>query len=362
MIRAARRPAPALKRKVMLGAVMRRAAVLESDERDFRRLVQATESNPLFHELLRLGALRRSRFPGVSPAFFRRVDSEAAPAGTFATAPAPGEIPGAADLLSRIGTADIQRFFLAPDRLYRQAEIARLTGLDSGEVRRAADLLNRLLGVSPAAPPLPAAPPPPRVTSVIARLSVNDGRLLIGDFSLDLARGRYLLDQALISRLRASLDRAGRHRLGTLLERLARINARRSTIYRVITALAGRQAAFLASGDPGRLCPLTQRQLGVELALDPGVLSRTIAHRAVETADGTIIALKTLFPGRAPVVSALIRRLEAEQPAPRLSDRQISCLLAERAGLTVPRRTVNFYRRRPGPAAASGKRECAGSS
>lgn len=355
------RPTARQAQKVKTAGAIGRARLMEAPEGEYMGAVREAEQDPLFMELVSRGVLRRVSFPGVSPAFFRRVPPESA-AGR-PTAPNASNQPdeAALELLARFRREDIQRFFLAPDRLYRRSEIARLTGRSTEEVEAAADLVNTLLEGSPGAPRQAPPPRPARETRVIARVDYAAGRPRIGDFSLDMSRGRYRLDEEALAAFRRALAPEARKRLGALLARLDRINARRSAVYEVTRALAEKQAPFLATGNRQKLRVLTQRRLARELGLDPSVVSRAVSSRAVQAAGATV-PLRDLFPGRRRVIGDLIAKLEGD-PArgERESDRQIARRLAEEYGLAVPRRTVNWYRRRRCPAAASGKRGYAGS-
>jgi RNA polymerase sigma-54 factor len=86
---------------------------------------------------------------------------------------------------------------------------------------------------------------------------------------------------------------------------------------------------------------LTQAQAAQRLAVHESTISRAVAHRCARLVSGEVVPLRRMFGANHDVRAAVA---ELRATVPRLSDRVIAELLAER-GIVVSRRVVNKYRR-----------------
>ena len=134
------------------------------------------------------------------------------------------------------------------------------------------------------------------------------------------------------------------------------VEMRRTTLYRVMSAILKLQRPFFLSGDEALIQPMVLRDVAALTGYDLSVISRATQGKYVATAAG-VYPLKFFFneKGRdmaegttAHSVMARIKEIigEEDKSSP-LSDEQITALLAE-AGLEVARRTVAKYRERLG--------------
>ena len=89
---------------------------------------------------------------------------------------------------------------------------------------------------------------------------------------------------------------------------------------------------------------MTQRQLSLELGISPSLLNRAIKKRALRLLDGTVAPLKKFFPGRQEEIKRAIKKIMKEEKGGEISDAQIKIILGRDYGLSLSRRTVNFYR------------------
>ena len=130
------------------------------------------------------------------------------------------------------------------------------------------------------------------------------------------------------------------------------LEARATTLLRVVRHLVREQAAFLDFG-PQALRPLTLRSVAEALGMHESTVSRAIARKHVRTPRGTIplraffaSGVDTLAGGSASstAIQEMIRRLvEAEDPRRPLSDARLAEAL-KGTGVPVARRTVAKYR------------------
>jgi RNA polymerase sigma-54 factor len=139
------------------------------------------------------------------------------------------------------------------------------------------------------------------------------------------------------------------HAAGRVLTALER---RRQTVRGVVQSIVRRQRGFLEHG-PDHLRPLSLREVADDISVHESTVSRTAAHRYVDTPHG-VFPLRSFFTNRLPgdpagVVSSLAARqriretVEAEDPSCPLADGQIARML-ETVGIRIARRTVVKYR------------------
>ena len=122
--------------RVKLGAKLKKAQILETSEEDFTRTVRETEANPLFHELLVWGGVKRKRFLGVSPAFFRMVNLEEGSAAHQRPETANFGDEEVTALIKKMGRENFMRFFLVPEKIYTVKQISDETALNKEEIEK----------------------------------------------------------------------------------------------------------------------------------------------------------------------------------------------------------------------------------
>lgn len=134
------------------------------------------------------------------------------------------------------------------------------------------------------------------------------------------------------------------------------IQSRQETLLRVVSAIVGRQKAFLEHGR-AMLQAMSMKELAGQLALHESTVSRACSGKYLATPHGTF-ALNALFrsgladaQGQMQSSAAIQSRIEAliraEAPESPLSDAGIEKLLGAQ-GLTIARRTVAKYREASG--------------
>ena len=330
--------------RVKLGARLKMAQILETSEEDFARTVKETEIDPLFHELLVWGGVKRKRFLGVSPAFFRKVSLDEGNAAHQRPEAANFGDEEVTALIEKMGRENFMRFFLVPERIYTVKQISDETALSKEEIEKVADFVNNFSasGLSPGTPS--PASPYTKGTRIIAAISRGQAGLMIEDLNFDLCRGRYLIDDSLVQQFKNSLPPGRKRSLNRIVARLQWINGRRNIIYSILQSLLKKQERFLVSGRQEDRKSLTQHQLSLELGISPSLLNRAIKKRALRLPAGTVVPLKQFFPGRREDIKRAIKKIIKEEPVGKISDAQIKIILGRDYGLSLARRTVNFYR------------------
>jgi RNA polymerase sigma-54 factor len=151
-------------------------------------------------------------------------------------------------------------------------------------------------------------------------------------------------------------------RAGWLITALER---RRHTLRGIAHSIVRHQLAFLEHG-PGRLRPLSFRQVAQELRVHESTVSRAVAYRYVDTPLG-VFPLRFFFSDRLPadpegaIAPAAARHrireiVESEDPTCPLADGEIVRELAA-TGIRIARRTVVKYREVLGIPSIAARRE-----
>jgi len=131
------------------------------------------------------------------------------------------------------------------------------------------------------------------------------------------------------------------------------VERRQSTLLTAASVLVRRQTTYLEQG-PRHLRPLTTEDLAEEMGVHPSTVSRTVAHRMIETPRGTV-PLRAFFsraftpgtgdagPSQDALIALVGEIVATEDPARPLSDAAIATR-AKAAGTPLARRTVAKYR------------------
>jgi hypothetical protein len=330
--------------RVKLGARLKMAQILEDSEEDFAKKVRELETDPIFNELIIWGGVKRKRFFGVSPAFFRKVSLEEGVVSYVKPALSDSVDKDTAVLIEKIGRENFTRYFLVPEKIYTVSEIATETGLNRKNIEKVADFINDF-SISASSPKtVSAASSRSGNIKVIAAINRGQEGLLIEDLNFDLCRGNYLIDDSKIQQFKDSLPPGHKRNLNNIIAQLQWINGRRNIIYSILKSLLEKQQRFIVTGRPEDRKSLTQLQLSRELGIPPSLFNRAIKKRALKLPDGTTVPLKTFFPGRREEIKTAIRKILKEGNNGKISDSQIKIILRDDYGLSLARRTVNFYR------------------
>ncbi len=143
------------------------------------------------------------------------------------------------------------------------------------------------------------------------------------------------------------------------------VNFRRQRLLEVARAIAEKQRDFFDVG-PSGLKVLRMSDLAAELNCDPSTVSRTVAHKYLQTPRG-IFPLRYFFTGGTETeagetvgwdkVKTRVRELvDAEERTNPLNDDQIAAML-KKEGLEISRRTVAKYRQQLSIPAARQRRQ-----
>jgi hypothetical protein len=344
------RASAAISPRARLTARLRAADVMSLPEPQAAELIRDLERDPLFRRLLGWEGgervVRRRRFAGcgLSRRFHELNES-------LLSAPAAMDVQGfldgrrpAAELIRRMGAEDFERYFLhQEDGLSREGLSQRL-GLTAAQVEAVADFV---LAFSARAEFFRSAAPasPAEDLFCVGRVEGDAFDGFHASYSAPhLARGRYAVDQDAWTRVKAGLPAADRRRAAALLRQAGMLALRADAFHRVLAEALREQRAWLAGGGRGTLRILSQREAGRRLGLSSSTVCRAVAGRAIVLPWGEEARLADLFPQKKRVLQDILSS-ERGTLACR-TDGELRDWLLERHRLRVPRRTVNYWRRR----------------
>ena len=266
------------------------------------------------------------------------------------------------------GLAECLSLQLADRGLLGEAEMAVLAALQSGgpvapdeladACRLSRDRVVEILGVLRTLDPKPglayASTAPVEVTpDVIVCRGETGWQVELNASELPAVS----VDQAMMTR--TVRERPGkelgelRKAYGTARWLVEAIRRRNETILAIAGELVRRQVGFVEEG-PGRLCPLSQREVAQALGLSDSSVSRVVRTSWAQLPRG-VVCLKSFFATSLPLkgqdasVSApmvremIVRKIREEDALRPLSDQELADWLALE-GISVTRRTVANYR------------------
>ncbi|MDA8130186.1 MAG: hypothetical protein M0011_01650 [Elusimicrobia bacterium] len=327
---------------------LRLFSALSSTERDLLRQEAELLADPLFARLSEAAPdgsapVLRRRLPGASYAFAAACgdDALAAAAGLAGAGEWLADRPAMLELARRVGRVNFEKYFLGG--LPGSSSAARACGLTEAEFSSLKAFTDAFILAHERVRPEALPSLYLRCSAVVA---AEGGRLSVSYTHPFYARGAYCIDRRALARLLKSgaLDRAETARASALLSKAQRLSWRRAGLHRVVTALLEAQAGFLL-GRTG-LLPLTQREIAARTGLNPSTVCRLISARTLMTPEGEEVRLTDLFLAKSAYIIDKIKSILGDGSAT-MTDSEIAGAL-RRSGIRVPRRSVNFYRKKTG--------------
>jgi len=143
------------------------------------------------------------------------------------------------------------------------------------------------------------------------------------------------------------------NRISKIFKTLDLVNRRTTTIYQIIYYIKETQSDYLYSGDPGRLRPLTRRELARRIGVHPSSITRVMADKSISTPQRKELPLKFFFPSQKEITKNYLQDLIEEEktllqdhrlPRP-YSDEVIKARLYRDYRVAISRRAVAKYRK-----------------
>ena len=336
------------------------AEFMSLPEEEFRKLVQEVENDPLFKKLIlsKIKIIRYKKPPWTRITQPKMLPLDPAITPSRDTLEVESFLAQEKDLVSTIKKLGLDRFkkyFLDGVAGITSKEIARQCGLILETVKKINDFVDKFYLESKLTDSSQDNRTPRTYYSTIASIEKDNGQLIIGYFSSEMAKGRYLIDFDRVEKIKkvGIFAKDEVRRIDSLLNKLRLINSRKTTIYQVIQNLIEVQRDFLLSGDLKDLKPFTQVSLSRKIGVNPSLISRAINRKAIRIPQGRQVSLKTLFPSERETRKKLIREVIEQEKneiqnrslSRAYSDQEISTQLRKKFGISISRRSISDRRK-----------------
>ncbi len=170
-----------------------------------------------------------------------------------------------------------------------------------------------------------------------------------------LVKGKYSINYERYEKLyqKRNLAPERLNRISKIFKMLDLVNRRTTTIYQIIYYIKETQSDYLYSGDPGRLRPLTRRELARRIGVHPSSITRVMADKSISTPQRKELPLKFFFPSQKEITKNYLQDLMEEEkvllqdhrlPRP-YSDEVIKARLYRDYRVAISRRAVAKYRK-----------------
>ncbi|MDD2805661.1 MAG: hypothetical protein PHV33_08910 [Elusimicrobiales bacterium] len=322
----------------VLGA-LKMAQMAAMSEEEFAKTLKELEGGKVFELLKSSGALTLSEFPSARYAARKYAGYGLKLSG--------GGLPELADgsgdlvvLIQGVGQEKFEACFLK-DAVMSDVERAEECDISVKDAERLRDFVNRAF--IQAEFEGQAEAPAAAVYSAVAGITLKDGEPELAFFNREIWKGRYKVDPDKLAQLLPGLDLAERSRVEKLLRKVEFADKRKTTLYRALEILISVQADYLATGEPGRRRPLSQKTLAKNLEVDPSVINRLVSNKSVEMPWGMQAPMTVLLPTSKQVNLERLYALATEKP--HLSDEGLRGELKGRHGVALSRRSVAQYRK-----------------
>ncbi|MBI4669247.1 MAG: hypothetical protein HY747_08680 [Elusimicrobia bacterium] len=346
-----------LKQYPKLIAGIKQAQLLAVTERDFAGLLSQIEEDPLFKKLAGPDdcgqrVITWKRFPktGACAGHILRLEANLVPeTSSFDLAAFMAKHKQAIELAKSLGLDKFRDLFLLNQEALVPEVLAGDLGLKAGQIMALKDLVDAIALESDNLAPSSLRAKESLNYVKVAKIEPDNGNFLISFYSPHLAKGGYVVDYEKLEGLRGRgfLSPEEFKKARVLLGRLEAFNFRKSILYRIISGIIEKQAAYLVSRDEVDLAVFLQKDMAQKISVAPSMICRAICGRSLELPWGREKALKDFFVNEKQRGKNLLVSIQAA-PAQRLSDSRLAGLLKQKYGLAVSRRSIVNYRQELG--------------
>jgi len=339
---------------------MKLAEFMSLPEDEFQKLIQKVENDPLFKKLIlskiKIIGYKKPPWTRITQPKMLPLDPAITPSRD--TLEVESFLAQEKDLIltiKKLGVNRFKKYFLDGVSGMTSKEVARQCSLPLETVKKINDFVDKFYLESKLTDSSQDNRTPRTYYSTIASIEKDNGQLIIGYFSSEMAKGRYLIDFDRVEKIK-KVGIFAKHeirRIDSLLNKLRLINSRKTTIYQVIQNLIEVQRDFLLSGDFQDLKPFTQVSLSRKIGVNPSLISRAINRKAIRIPQGRQVSLKTLFPSERETRKKLIREVVEQEKneiqnrslSRAYSDEEISTQLRKKFGISISRRSISDRRK-----------------
>jgi len=317
------------------------AQLSSMSEAEFAKTQEELESSRVFLLLKAAGVIHSSEFPHARFAakqFAGYGVRLSVASGVPALIDGNGEVVG---LIQRIGQEKFEACFLKGET--SDVAAAEECDITLGQTQQLRDFVNKVYIQAEFEHPGTEPAVPAQAYSAVAGISVENGRPVLSFFHREIWKGQYAVNQQKLAEYLNAISDDDKKKAESLVGKLEFLERRKTTLYRLLELLLGKQAVYLMSGEPKDRKPLTQRELARDIGVDASVLNRLVSNKSVQLPWGLEAPLMTLIPSAKDIAKELLCGLMETNPG--LTDDRLRQLLEEKHAVTISRRSVAQYRK-----------------
>ena len=346
--------------KAKLIARIKLSQLFSLPEDEFKKIIKEVENHKLFKELVhkwRIVSYSKFQDTDVRSRALEVIDELTPAQGAVDVetllAAYPDAIPVIKKIGSIIGVKEFSKFL--QDTGMSVPDIIRKCGLSDQEAKVFTQFIDKF-EIEKQSMRAPATAPMIKRLYVIAYIEKRDNDFFICPASEEdyLAKGRYFINDEKFDRLveEGQITPKQAREMKKLLSRLKLINHRTTTIYQILYHIKNFQRAYLETGIPKHLVPLTQQRIADELGVHPSTICRAIADKSVVTPQGEEKPIKFFFPSLKDSIANLIREIVEEEKdllqkgllRRPYSDEAIRAKIFHKSNIRVSRRFITHCR------------------
>ena len=332
------------------------AAILNTPESEFAKLISEVERDEFFHKLFypqntSLKIISKKSFSNtcLSSSFYEMNEERLrSSSGEVDVERILANHKGMMDLIHKIGREKFELHFLYREESETSEQAGEACGLSPQEARELASLLLEL-SIQSEFFHVSSLPVSPDIHyTLAARIEIEKNKTVIHYLSPHMASGRYMIHHERLIDLKKTLSPDEKKKLKEVLSKIEWINLRQDTLHKILSAWGVRQNAYLRSGEICAQVPYTQKDLSRELHLAPSTVSRCIVGKSIVLPWGNEFPLKDLFFSKKETAIHRIQKILSdlsELERNKISDEHLNRMLFEKYRLKSSRRSVNLYRR-----------------
>ena len=347
---------PKLSLKPKLIARIRLSQLFSLPEDEFKKMIQEVEGHKLFKELMhkwRVVGYKKFQDTDVRSHAIEVIEELIPAQDVVDVETLLAAYPDAIPVIKKIGSEEFSKFL--HDTGMSVPDIIRKFGLSDQEAKVFTQFIDKFEIERQSMRELTITPMTKR-SYVIAYIEKRDNDFFICPASEEdyLAKGRYFINSEKFDRLveEGQITPKQARKIKKLFTRLKLINHRTTTIYQILYHIKNFQRAYLETGTPKQLVPLTQQRIADELGVHPSTICRTIAEKSVVTPQGKEKPIKFFFPSLKHSIAVLIREIiEEEKDLLRMgllrrpySDEALRAKIFHKSNIRISRRFITHCR------------------
>jgi hypothetical protein len=318
---------------------LKMAGIISLKERDFAEFTNRSETDQLYKQLKDLKIVTRRRHDkwGLSGDFLEFDDS------IFHNSSSDSDISkiieensGLVPIIRKIGIENFKSFFIENQEFDAEAASAALN-ISIETAKKIVKFIDSISVIQEFFHPSKISEPSISYIKT-AKIEISGSKPIFGYYSVNMARGKYLIDTEKLKAFKRSIDKESKGRLDSLISQLNLINNRKNLLHSIIEYLVNFQEQYFLSSDLSKLKFLTAKSLAAALGISESSVSRIIYAKSIVTPWNNEIPLNMLLPKKKNITGYILKSLISQNPEH--NDEQHRKTLTEKYNFTVSRRLV----------------------